>query len=213
MFDAILCLNTNLPNKEFFLQYPNTPIYAADGGAKRLLALDVTPQAILGDGDSIAALPEAWRQLWVSLPDQDYTDFEKSLQYLLALGLHKILVLGMHGGEIDHTLHNLALLVQYSQQLQLVGVDALAEPYCWLYPLLHSASFKANKNKRASLIPFPQARITTSGFKWDLQNTLLELLAKVSVRNIVDSDEINITLHSGELLLILQEYVDIIYHE
>ena len=75
-------------------------IVGADGGADRLLRLGHTPEAVIGDMDSISAATKtrlAGRLFPV--PEQDSTDFDKSLRLIRA---PFILGLGFAGARMDH---------------------------------------------------------------------------------------------------------------
>ncbi len=57
-------------------------IMCTDGAYNYLQTLGIKPQYICGDFDSISTDPPA--ALRQHLPDQNYTDFEKTLQFILA---------------------------------------------------------------------------------------------------------------------------------
>ena len=83
---------------------------AADGGADRLLHLGVTPQAVIGDMDSISpaarrAIPEACQHL---VAEQVTTDFDKALRLIEA---PLVLALGFAGARLDHGLAAFATLI------------------------------------------------------------------------------------------------------
>jgi thiamine pyrophosphokinase len=106
-------------------------LIAADGGAERLAALRLAPQAVIGDMDSLAD-PERWRTgpaHFVHLAEQDSTDFEKCL-YATEAPLY--LAVGFTGRRIDHTLAALHAMMRYpAKRVILVGEDevsALARP-------------------------------------------------------------------------------------
>jgi thiamine pyrophosphokinase len=76
---------------------------AADGGADRLLAAGVMPEAVIGDFDSLSegalqAIPKARQH---RLAEQMTTDFDKALRSVAA---PFVLALGFAGARIDHGL-------------------------------------------------------------------------------------------------------------
>ena len=85
--NTVYLIGNGSVHKEQFLSVyePNAPLVAADGGANHLVQWDITPNAIIGDLDSMDD-----RSFWESqtkvihIPDQDSTDFEKCAIYVLA---------------------------------------------------------------------------------------------------------------------------------
>ena len=93
-----------ISREAFEIARPQTgPIVAADGGAEVCAALGLTPDAIIGDLDSLSD-PDAWRARGVAvhhIPEQVSTDFEKCVTHIDA---PLILALGFTGARVDHTL-------------------------------------------------------------------------------------------------------------
>ncbi|MFE3837516.1 thiamine diphosphokinase [Pseudogemmobacter sonorensis] len=99
---------------------------AADGGADRLLAHGVMPEAVIGDMDSLseaarARIPAARLH---PIAEQESTDFDKALRSIRA---PFILATGFAGGRIDHGLAAMnALLRHAGRACILVGPKDLA---------------------------------------------------------------------------------------
>ena len=79
-YDALLCLNANMPGKKFFKKFRDIPIIAADGAANQLIDKKVVPDYIIGDLDSID--DEVRTQVGdeseiVHEPSQEKNDFQK----------------------------------------------------------------------------------------------------------------------------------------
>ena len=77
-------------------------LVAADGGADHIATAGLTPEAIIGDFDSLSQ-PEDWlgRTRLLRIEEQETTDFEKALYSTYA---PVTIALGMTGGRFDHTL-------------------------------------------------------------------------------------------------------------
>lgn len=85
-------------------------VVAADGGADRVLAFGVEPEAVIGDMDSISA--EGSARLTGRLhpvAEQESTDFDKALRHIHA---PFVLGLGCLGGRVDHELAVFSGLLQ-----------------------------------------------------------------------------------------------------
>lgn len=54
-----------------------------------------------------------------------------------------------------------------------------------------------------SILPFPTAVVSTTGLKWNLDNCLLEQQGKSSARNMVNDTLVEIKVHQGTVLVLL----------
>ncbi len=209
--DCIVALNSALPDRSWFDAHAALPVFAADGAAVPLLYMNIRPAGVVGDFDSL--LPNIERtqthltnSMFTEIrhePSQESTDFEKVLEYVITeKNMNNILIVGLHGGEFDHTLNNLSIFMRYGQRANLclyaetmfaIPLYARDEPYHW----------SVAPNTLVSLIPQPHARMTTEGLQWNLNNEMLELAHREGARNRTTAWESVITLHEGALLLFL----------
>lgn len=107
---------------------PDDFIIAADGGFRHLEALQIDPDLVLGDFDSLGAPPEHPHVLRVPA-EKDDTDMMLAMKTALSRGYHTIIIYGGLGGSrIDHTLANIQT-IQYAARrgarAYLVGNDAV----------------------------------------------------------------------------------------
>lgn len=172
-------------------------IMCTDGAYNYLQTLGIKPQYICGDFDSISAEPPA--ALRQHLPDQNYTDFEKTLQFILANKLGKnIHVFGGSGKEQDHFLGNLSVAKTYSEKLNLTFYDQ----HQLYFLTTTSTTFKAKLGEIVSLIPFPKAaEIFTNGLKYPLENGTLELGVSLGIRNEANKTTVSIEFKQGCLAI------------
>jgi thiamine pyrophosphokinase len=149
--------------RDLVLALARAPVaVAADSGADRLLRLGVTPQAVIGDMDSIsdaarAALPADRLHL---VAEQVTTDFDKALRLIEA---PLVLALGFAGARLDHGLAAMATLIARAERTCiLIGPKDLA--------------FAAPPRLTLDLAPgeplslFPMARLTgrSEGLEWPI---------------------------------------------
>lgn len=96
-------------------------IIAADGGLKKLNELNVTPDRIIGDLDSLEEAPKNGN--FTLLPHvKDTTDTFEAVQIGIKEGCHTFYIYGGTGGRLDHTLANIQLAAQLSKQGKLVYI-------------------------------------------------------------------------------------------
>ncbi len=138
-------------------------LVAADGGADRALALGLTPEAVIGDLDSIsAAAREAIgpERIW-QIEEQETTDFDKCLSHVAA---PFFLAVGFGGGRLDHTLAAMAVLARHpGRRLIWVG----GEDVVFLAP--RELSLDLTAGTRVSLFPMGRVRGRASGLRWGLE--------------------------------------------
>ena len=204
-YDAIIFLNGDLPDKQIISRFVSKKFLAADGTSSRLFLNQIIPDLIIGDLDSISIdliTPDFDKNKIIQDTNQDNTDFEKILIYCIAHDIKRILVLGIHGGEIDHTLNNLSIIKKFKNSLDLWIFDNDK------YGFLTDESFKISTttNELISLIPFPAARITTDYLKWNLNNEILELGTRDGARNRATKDEVSVVIHDGCLFCFVSAF-------
>lgn len=193
-YKSILCLSGELPNANFFAT--DLPIIAADGAANHLMQLGITPKMVIGDLDSVS--PEHLKIIPCHYHyDQNFCDFEKSLQYLEKNHLLPAVIVGLNGGYLDHVLNN---------------VNHFLQTGCVLFALLICGfALNEGKNKqltlslntKISLLGIPAATVTTKGLKWNLCNDQLTFPGKNSCFNRTQEHEIEIQVHSGAVLVLV----------
>lgn len=198
-FDAVICLNGDLPETSVFEALADRPLIAADGAANLLIDAGIGPEFVVGDLDSITeATMERLQGITELVPesDQDTTDFEKSIRFAESQLWKNLLVLGMHGGDLEHTLNNWSVLMRYAQGLQLTAFDRGR----YAIPVFESFSYDATENELLSLIPQPLATLTTTGLVWNLTSELLQMGTREGARNRAAGSEVHVQLHDGSLL-------------
>jgi len=201
-FDVIVCLDGILPTSDFFENFQNIPIIAADGAAIKLMEMNIQFDKVIGDLDTLKIngfQKKISPEKILYLPDQEFNDFEKTLNYAYEMGFIKILILGFHGGELEHSFNNWSVLIKYISKLSL----CIYENGRYAIPLNNSISLLTKPEEMIGIIPQPTARLTTSGFKWELNNEILELGVREGARNIALANEVSIEIHSGSILLII----------
>jgi len=197
---CLIVCNGVLPSEGHLLRAAGEAdlIVCADGGVDKLLRYGIRPDYVVGDQDSASgeALSsiEAERVVWAW--DQGYTDFDKTVRFVLDLGIRDIVVVGATGGRVDHTLGNLGVVRKYHRQAHILLLD----DDCWLTVPDRVLTFEARIGQKVSLIPFGRAEnITTQGLKWPLRDEFLELGVRDGTSNEVVSSPVTVAVGRGDL--------------
>jgi thiamine pyrophosphokinase len=175
-------------------------IVAADGGANHLRRWSVTPDAIIGDMDSVS--DEAfWRSSegvnFLPVAEQDSTDLEKCLRLTRApcyFGL------GFFGGRFDHSLAALhALLAFADRKLILVGPDDLTflAPLDWRARLAPGAV--------VSIYPLrPVKGIASTGLRWSVEGLAMEAGGRIGSSNAAAAADVSVKFDRVGALITLE---------
>ncbi len=198
-FDAIIALFGDVPELSVFEQLAHVPLIAADGAAAPLVSVDVFPEYVVGDLDSLD--DEILRTLegisvFVLDSDQNSNDFEKSLRFALSQLWTRVLIVGMHGGDLEHTLNNWSVLMKFAPSMPLTVLDRDR----YIIPVSSSFSVALQREELVSLIPQPSARLSTRGLHWDLQDEELALGVREGARNIAVDGNVEVIIHDGSIL-------------
>lgn len=199
---AALFLNGDAPNPlamQHAMQLNPSFFICTDGAYYYMNTLKIKPNVVIGDMDSLSEAPHDIEVVFIA--DQDTTDFEKALQYLVERNFKKVVVLGSTGGQHDHFLGNLNAAYKFKEQLNILFFDQ--SQYFFLSNKTQKLITKPGKI--VSLFPFPSAAgITLSGFQYLLNNEDLSLLYRVGTRNIASSDNPEIHFKSGDLWIFVE---------
>ena len=152
-------------------------LVAADGGADTALQAGLTPEAVIGDMDSIS--PEARAQLPAEsqhhIAEQDSTDFAKCLRSIEA---QAILAVGFAGGRLDHQLAACTTLVNFPDKVVVLLTE---EDICFLAPLRLQLDLSAGT--RVSLYPMAPVQGRSTGLVYPIDGLTLSPATRVGTSN------------------------------
>ncbi len=181
-------------------------VFCADGGTRLALVLDVMPQVVIGDLDSIAGADRA-RIESAGIPlreyphDKDETDLELALQYALERKPEALLVVGALGGRLDHTVANMGML----SDSRLEGIDCRLDDGLEQVMLCRRHTrVDGRADDLVSLIPWgnPVTGVRTEGLRWPLNNETLYPHKTRGVSNEMLAETAEISIAGGLLLII-----------
>jgi thiamine pyrophosphokinase len=199
---ALIIANGEPPKKQRLLALAKEAniVICADGGANTALKLGITPDAIVGDLDSIHA--EAlvkFRRVPVHEDRGDETtDLEKAILWAIKAKFVHITVAGATGKRVDHSVGNLGVLAKFYPDAIIRFVDDLGE----ISYVGHDLTIETNKGAVISLIPLSRCEgIVTEGLRYAMEGESLELGVREGTSNVVVKSPVRIKVKKGHLLL------------
>lgn len=184
-------------------------IIAADGGADHCRKLDITPDILIGDLDSIdPALVETYSQKKVVIhrhpKKKDATDLELAIDLAVAKKAEEIRLLGALGGRWDMSIANILLAAADKYQKQhiiLLGRD------CCLR-IFHPGTehlLRGTPGQKVSFMPLKNDAqgVTLTGFEYPLKDHTITFGSSLGVSNIMTDSTATVQHREGVLLCIL----------
>ena len=186
----------------------NPVIICADGAAQRLKELDIVPDLIVGDMDSVDEgtleyFEQKGSRIIKHSEDKDETDTQLALECAFGMNPDQIRILGALGGRVDHMLANISLLVMCMKR----GVDAkIVDRDCELFVIDRSCVINGREGETVSLIPMSSdvRGITLEGFRYPLSDGMMEIGKPYGISNRLTGTRGKISVKSGYLLIIRQ---------
>ena len=174
-------------------------VIAADGGLRHTQKLNITPNVILGDFDSLGFTPEGANVFPV---EKDDTDAMLAVRRGLQLGYREFLLYGsMDGPRLDHTIANfqtLQYLCDHNAFGYLVGGS-------YIVTVLKDGQLRFPAGSEGTISVFclgPDAvGVTLEGLYYPLENGTLSAGFPLGVSNHFTEKEGIITVKSGSLLI------------
>jgi thiamine pyrophosphokinase len=176
----------------------------SDGGANIAHDHGVTPDAIVGDLDSVSDGTMAhFRDVRVVRDeDTEHTDTEKALEWVLAQGsFDMITLLGASAGRLDHILGHLSLLRRYHDRVRIVLEDDTGR--AWLGRGIVPIEGRPGTVVSFFAVGAAAEGVTTDNLRYRLRDSRLEMGIQDSISNVVERAPASIRIARGELLVIV----------
>ncbi len=201
---ALLICNGEMAPSEILLSLVEQVdlVICADGGANAARAMNILPDTIIGDFDSISSdththFSRAGVTL-LHLTRQDDTDFEKALIHLKERGVQSVAVCGVTGKLLDHTLGNFSILLRYLDDFRIV----LFDPHYRVDVITTGRSFSSCAGDRVSIVPLaPASGVSYTGLRYPFEKPLLAFGIAEGTCNESLGDNFSIDIESGVLLV------------
>jgi len=209
---ALIIANGDDVNKSSIENINFEYVICADGGLKKAESLNIVPNVILGDFDSVD--PDVLRKYQLMNvetkrfpPEKDYTDMELSIELAVERGFKNLILIGATGGpRLDHSIANIMLLEKYlniginieiidnSNKIQIISDNA-------------DLLLEHKRNYFVSIVPITESisGLTLEGFKYPLNNVTVKRGSTLCVSNEIVSSKGRVSLKKGTALLFLSK--------
>lgn len=180
-------------------------VLCADGGIRHAISLEIIPNAVIGDLDSVSN--EDLRYIDKnSIPvfkypvDKDKTDTELAIDRLIEMGVKDITITGATGTRMDHTLANIFLL----NKLRLDGIEGRIIDEHNIIHMLDGWLSLVKKDYNISILPLTNDGILVSlkGFYYPLENERIRFGSTLGISNKIIEDLGTIHIMEGMALII-----------
>jgi thiamine pyrophosphokinase len=205
MKKCIILANGKPPKKSviaFFRKLSYNKLICADGGANSALKMNLVPDVIIGDLDSISANAiKEFKSVCkiIRLKRQNDTDVEKCLKYAIKNNFNEAMLVGVTGNRLDHTFCNLGIVKKFSSKIDI----SLVAENSYLKSYKGKVIIKTHSGETISIYAFDhKTKITSSGLKYKLNNVSLPFGKKESTSNVATSDFVKLNINGGSIFVI-----------
>ncbi|UPA29563.1 thiamine diphosphokinase [Terrisporobacter glycolicus] len=206
-----IILNGEIKNydktKEIILREKYDFIIGADGGCNHLYKMNIIPNYIIGDLDSINNdLVEYYKNknvFFKKYPShKDETDSEICIYLAKELKAEEIDFYGSLGGRIDHTLANIGLM-HYVREMNITPRIITSEEEITIIRN-EEIILNGKKGDTVSVVPIMSDvnNITLKKLEYPLNNAKMGYLSSLGISNVMLEDECIIKIEDGYALII-----------
>lgn len=169
-FTTAIVANGEVPSSELSIRLLRKMkrIICCDGALQKLLSVNIIPDVVVGDGDSLDR-EELSRHNIPCHADrsEEYNDLQKALKYCQANGYDDVLLLGCGGLREDHFIANLSILVMYSEKMRLV----MQTEHGVFNVMRGTSMFRSVTGMQVSVFPSNlHTKLSFSGLKYPVNN-------------------------------------------
>jgi len=180
-------------------------IICADGAARYLMQLDMTPDILMGDLDSIDATDIEWmRNKGVRIETypvrKDFTDTDLALEFAMELNPTYITLIGGMGSRWDHSIGNIMLLHKLLER----GIKgSIINENNKVTITSDSLEVFIRDGEIISIIPItPLVKgVTLRGMEYPLNNHDIHMGQTIGISNVLKDERGFIKLKEGKLLV------------
>lgn len=184
-------------------------VICADGGLEKAEYLNLSPNIIIGDLDSVNAFVlKKYRDMDIEIvkypAEKNFTDMELAIEYAVDKGYKDIVLIGATGSRLDHTVANTLLIEAYFKKgvkIKIIDNNNLVQI------VTNKMEIKYKQNYFVSIIPTTDRieGITLEGFKYPLNNVNVNRGSTLCISNQIIEEKGIITLNKGNALVFVSK--------
>lgn len=175
-------------------------IICADSGYDYAIEAGISPDAIIGDFDSIKSVPVCSDT--ITLPvEKDITDSEAAFLEGIKRGFKSFLLLGGTGGRFEHTFANISIMAKAAKS----GFDFFIADERHIFRCIHNSYLKIpyKPNIQISVFAFGGKAfgVTEKGFHYPLCDYTLDPFEPLGISNDITAEYGEISVEDGTLII------------
>ncbi|MBC7319127.1 thiamine diphosphokinase [bacterium] len=184
-------------------------IICVDGGTNYAYELGIIPNMTIGDMDSVeSSLLKYYKELDVPFKeyprDKDKTDFHLALEELERFGIKEVLIFGIVGTRLDHTLSALGVIRRFVREnrIRLIKISLGIKSDGYIFN--RRVKIQGKPGEIISLIPMTDKveGVTTHNLRYKLDKADIYLEDSLTVSNEIEKSPCSVEIEGGVMLVI-----------
>lgn len=175
-------------------------LISCDGATNELVESGRTPDAIVGDLDSLS---EENKKRFASIihhyEEQETNDQTKAVNYCISQGWKDITILGATGGREDHTIGNISLLCEYMK----VANAQMVTDYGVFVSINSTSVFESYKGQQVSIFCLDREPLSAQGLLYKIENQVFDRWWQATL-NEAEGDEF--TIETKGTVIVFREF-------
>ena len=186
-FTTAIVANGEVPSSELSIRLLRKMkrIICCDGALQKLLSVNIIPDVVVGDGDSMDREELSRHNIpYHADRSEEYNDLQKALKYCQTNGYNDVLLLGCGGLREDHFIANLSIMVMYSEKMRL----AMLTEHGVFNVMRGTSMFRSVPGMQVSVFPSNlHTKLSFSGLKYPVNDRSFNWLWEGSLNEAVGS--------------------------
>jgi thiamine pyrophosphokinase len=201
LFTTAIVGNGEAPSSELSIRLLRKMerVVCCDGALQKLLSVNITPNVVVGDGDSMDCGELMRRKiLYHADKSEEYNDLQKALKYCQNKGYNDIVLFGCGGLREDHFIANLSIMAMYSEEMHLT----MLTEHGVFNVMRGTATLRSLPGMQVSVFTrSPHTKLSFTGLKYPVRNRSFNWLWEGSLNEAV-GDEFVVEASDGEPVVI-----------
>lgn len=166
--DAVILANGDFPSHPLPLTLLKRAkfVVCCDGAVNEYFEKGFTPNAIVGDGDSLSPENKArFANIIYYSADSETNDLTKAIDYCVSHRMNNIVIVGATGKREDHTIGNVSLIADY---MEVVDNVQIVTDYGVFTAIKTDSTFESYIGQSVSIFALKTAPVRGRGLKYPL---------------------------------------------